>query len=274
MGYTDTLNRHRGIHTGDRPHKCPRCDKRFSDKSSLNRHLKAHDKRVAERTFICATCNETFHNLAPFNAYICTTHQPSQPATTSRKRTAKKTSDAPPAKKTKTSSVPVSISPPSAVHEASAAAAGSSWQEDPAVIPTNLVPTGKDIARIFRQHWSQIRTCFGRQNSLQDWYNFRLSTISPAALCEQLIRIFADHPSVFKVNFSFGFILQNTESGALQYHHPSANNNLVLEQPFLVSNSKDLERLYQQMAYFLEWVREQRTNSKWVHLVKDVTWFV
>ena len=82
---------------------------------------------------------------------------------------------------------------------------------------------------------------------------------------------------MFKVNFSFGFILRNTETGALQYHHPSANNHLVLEQPFLISSPDDLERLYQQIAEidYLEWVRQQRPNSKWVvDLITNVTWFV
>ena len=128
-----------------------------------------------------------------------------------------------------------------------------------------------------RQHWSQIRTRFSRQNRLQDWYNFRLSTISPTTLREQLGRIFADQTTVFKINFAFGFILRNTETGALQYHHPSANNNLVLEQPFLVSDQADLDRIYQQIAEidFLEWVRQQRPNSKWVvDMVTNVTWFV
>ena len=87
----------------------------------------------------------------------------------------------------------------------------------------------------------------------------------------------ADQPTVFKVNFSFGFILRNTETGALQYHHPSANNHLVLEQPFLISSPDDSERLYQQIAEidYLEWVRQQRPNSKWVvDLITNVTWFV
>ena len=51
----------------------------------------------------------------------------------------------------------------------------------------------------------------------------------------------------------------------------------MLEQPFLVSNQDDLEHLYQQIAEidFLEWVRQQRPNSKWVvDLVTNVTWFV
>ena len=146
------------------------------------------------------------------------------------------------------------------------------------LIPANLVPaTEQNIAETYRQHWPQIRTRFSRRNRLQDWYNFRLSTISPTALREQLSRIFTDQPTVFKVNFSFGFILRNTETGALQYHHPSANNHLVLEQPFLISSPDDLERLYQQIAEidFLEWVRQQRPNSKWVvDLITNVTWFV
>ena len=51
----------------------------------------------------------------------------------------------------------------------------------------------------------------------------------------------------------------------------------MLEQPFLVSNREDLDRLHQQIAEidFLEWVRQQRPNSKWVvDLVTNVTWFV
>lgn len=101
-----------------------------------------------------------------------------------------------------------------------------------------------------------------------------MATISPASLREQLSRIFADQTTVFKVNFSFGFILRNSETGALQYHHPFANNNQVLEQPFLVSNAQDLDRLYKQVNNidFLEWVRQQPLNNKWlVDLVTSVT---
>ena len=122
----------------------------------------------------------------------------------------------------------------------------ASWQPDPILIPTNFVSSGEaDIAQLYGQHWPQIWTRF--KNRLQDWYNFRLSTISPTALLEQMNRIFADQPTALKINLSFGFILHNTETEALQYHHPSANNNLVLEQPFLISYQADLDRLYEQV---------------------------
>ena len=266
----DNLKTHQRIHSGEKPYECTRCEKRFADKSVLNRHLKAHDKRVAEHTYTCGTCGETFHNHAPYNAHIRTAHSTPQPA---RKRpAAQKTTNAPAAKKSERPDQANTASEPSATPQftpqPSTATVGSSWEADPVLIPSNLVPSSEEnIAETYRQHWAQIRTRFSRQKRLQDWYNFRLSTISPASLREQLSRIFADQTTLFKVNFAFGFILRNTETGALQYHHPAANNNLVLEQPFLVSNQDDLERLYQQIAEidFLEWV---------VDLVTNVTWFV
>ena len=221
--------------------------------------MKAHDKRAAERTFTCGICGETFHNLSPYDAHVRTAHSTPQPAATNRKRLAAKTADAPQVKKARKTADPSANSSPRTAPQASATAttaAGSSWEVDPVLIPANLVPsTERNIAETYRQHWPQIRTRFSRKNRLQDWYNFRLSMISPASLSKQLNRIFADQTTVFKVNFSFGFILRNTETGALQYHHPSANNNLVLEQPFLVSNREDFERLYQQIAEidYLEW---------------------
>ena len=48
----------------------------------------------------------------------------------------------------------------------------------------------------------------------------------------------------------------------------------MLEQPFLISNQADLDRLYEQVNNidFLEWIRQQRPNSKWVvDLVINVT---
>jgi len=130
----------------EKPYECTCCEKSFTQKSTLSRHLKAHDKRAAQRTFTCNTCGEAFHNRAPYNAHIRTAHSTAQPATANRKRQA---------------------------------------------------------------------------------------------------------------------AIKITDKNLVQ---PSANNNLVLEQPFLVSNREDLESTIQEISNvdFLEWVRQQRPNSKWV----------
>ena len=127
--------------------------------------------------------------------------------------------DGPAAKKTKRTdqtTVSTASEPSATPHsapQASAATASSSWEADPVLIPSNLLFISD--AQTYQQHWPQIRTRFSRHNRLQDWYSFHLSTIDPASLREQPSRMFADQPTVFKINFSSGFILRNTESGAL-----------------------------------------------------------
>ena len=164
-----------------------------------------------QRTFTCGTCGATFHNLAPYNAHICIAHSTAQPAAAC-KCTATKRADQTSASTASEPSATLQSTP-----QASTATAGSSWEADPVLIPTNFVPSSEEnIAQMYRQHWPQIRTRFSRQNRLQDWYNFCLFTIIPTSLREQPSRIFSDQTTVFKINLSFGFILSNTESGTLQ----------------------------------------------------------
>ncbi|CAH3145079.1 unnamed protein product, partial [Porites lobata] len=125
----DNLKTHQLIHNGEKPYECTRCEKRFTQKSALNRHRKAHDKRAAERTF--------------------------RPG-----------SDAKKDQKTASTASEPSATPHSAP-QASAVTAGSSWEADPVLIPSNLVSSSdEDIAQTYRQHWPQIRTRFRRHNRL------------------------------------------------------------------------------------------------------------
>ena len=83
--------------------------------------------------------------------------------------------------------------------------------------------------------------------------------------------IFTDQSTVFKLNVSFGFILGNNETGALQYCYASKNKEQVLEEPFQITTAADLQKVRDALLNLdvLEWVRQWRPNSKWV--VEEVT---
>lgn len=132
------------------------------------------------------------------------------------------------------------------------------------------------MRQILHRRWHQIRTRQSRHNHVQDWYNYRL-TEGHQLFPEYLRQIFADQNTAFKINLGFGFVLRNTETGDLQYQHTSANNHLVLDEPFLVTNASELENLIDLISNidFIEWIKQQRPNSKWiVDWVSNVTFFV
>ena len=110
-----------------------------------------------------------------------------------------------------------------------------------------------------------------------DWYNYRLSSLQPQELITHLGNIFTDQSTVFKLNVSFGFILRNNETGALQYYYASRNNEQVFEAPFQITTAADLQQVREALLNLdvLEWVRQRRPNSKWVvEQVTNITFFV
>ena len=135
--------------------------------------------------------------------------------------------------------------------------ASSSWQQEPRSI-TDLLEAQRSVLPEYRNHWHQIRTCFSCKNRILDWYNFSLSSLQPQELITHLNNIFTDQSTVFKLNVSFGFILRNNETGALQYYYASRNNEQVFEEPFQITTAADLQQVREALLNLdvLEWVRQ------------------
>ena len=156
------------------------------------------------------------------------------------------------------------------------ATASSTLQEDPRAF-TDLSEQQQNPLSEYRRHWHQIRTRFSRKNRLLDWYNYRLFSLHSIELLQHLNEIFTDQTTVFKLNVSFGFILRNNETGSLQYYYASRNNNHLFDTPFQIATAADLQQVRQTLhdTDILEYVRQQRPNSKWVvEQVTNATFFV
>ena len=57
-------------------HECSLCGRKFNRIDILIRHVKqVHQRRASQREYVCNTCGEVFHNLAPFRAHGTSTQQ-------------------------------------------------------------------------------------------------------------------------------------------------------------------------------------------------------
>ena len=131
----------------------------------------------------------------------------------------------------------------------------------------DIMPTDSDIADIYRDKWSSIRTHW-KLGNIQDWYNIPLDGLeitSDGRIAQVLREVYMRTPCRFKITHSFGYILRNMESESLTYYHPCVSNNSVLN-PRLITSQEDIEQFITDIKQndILQWAQNQRPNSKYM----------
>ena len=134
----------------------------------------------------------------------------------------------------------------------------------------------------------QLRECYEAHSSyindqhvlgqVQSYYNFPLNNaqFTLDGLCSQAESIFQDQSSSFKLNLSFGVILENIETGEFRYFRAYSNDPLF-QTPIHISKREDLSKLRERLSELdiTHYVMKARPNTHWrPALVTNVRFYV
>ena len=195
-------------------YKCPICQANFSQKWSRDRHL-AGDK--CRKPLQCDVCGKYFsrtQHLKRHQNTHTTAHVPNPVAGSS---------DNPHS--------PLSHSKKRKYVNVTYLTSG-----DTPEIPPFISDNEATIA-VYKDHYSAIWTFkLTVSGKIRHVYNYRLETGDVHEISVDLTNIFKEMQYRFKVNCSFGCILENIETGRFRYWHSSQNDYLLFSEPQQIQN--------------------------------------
>ena len=240
-------------------HGCRRCGLRFQTYAGLEEHVLSHRN-------VCVTCKRSFTKPSLLQAHTC---KVDEYLCESCQRTfgTRKQLD----RHQRETQCRLSLPP-----EPKRRKTTSRTEEDP-IQPPPSSPSTQDteLQKVLTDNWGGIRTHVAR-GTVQRRYNFRLTSLDTRAV--EVRQILEEQTNAFKVNVSFGFVLQHKQTQRYKYYHSSCNCcGRFLDEPSLVTNEDTfdafLERIHQQDV--LKWAINQRPDSDWIcKIVTNMTFFV
>ena len=129
-----------------------------------------------------------------------------------------------------------------------------------------------DLERFIRLNWNSILT-FLRRGPVQNLFNFYYSDDVCNLIGRIAKAIMKNQENRFKINYGFGFVLKNIETGEFRYYHAS-NNSLMLDAAVLISNEAELNEFLAKIADkdFLD--SFSRPDTKWrLHQITNLLFF-
>ena len=139
-----------------------------------------------------------------------------------------------------------------------------------------LAEEDEDLQKVYDMHRSFIHDTH-QIGPISSIYNFPLQdTFDVETLMQQVNEIYNTENKSFKLNLTFGLILQNRETKEYRFFKPYKNDE-VFQRPVYVTNREDLKKLEQKLREMdvNNYVLTQRPNSKYIPtLVTNVKWWV
>ncbi|GFR66083.1 zinc finger protein 546-like [Elysia marginata] len=135
---------------------------------------------------------------------------------------------------------------------------------------------GDGVREIYRNHWTSLRTHY-REGPNHSHYTFRWESQTEPSWKQWLRSVFSRQEKRFKLNLSHSFVLFNREADEFRFFHASKNNARVWDKPKTICRFRDISSIVDDLKAVdtLEYVRQQRPNTKWtVHGVASTTFYV
>ena len=123
----------------------------------------------------------------------------------------------------------------------------------------------ESMKRVYDQHRHLILRERAREGDVSSTYNFPIANnLSLNSLMEQVEYIYERSQHTFKINISFGLILQNISDGSYRYFVPYRNEMLFLF-PQVINNRNDIEKLRRLLSDLdlSNYFQKAKPNSKW-----------
>ena len=145
----------------------------------------------------------------------------------------------------------------------------------------NFLPQATDLIAVYRENWTAIRSYKLINRMILDIYNFRIKMRGYRKTIQNgdfLWAIFNEQKTTFKINLSFGYILENhssENSSEYRYWHTSPNNSTYFTYAKLIKNRQDFSKLVKDFSNIdpIQALTRENYHQK-ITMITNITFYI